>query len=125
MKDAVFIIAETSPNAYAATTRPVDRGEGGKIGFPGGKVDPNETLIEAAVREACEEGWDVTIEDTAPVFIIERGDYRITWFKGVNPIQRTHYKEKGRIVPVEATFEDLATPEFSNDEALQSYKNQA
>lgn len=53
---AVFAIIEVEPGKYAATTRAKDRGEEGKVGLPGGKVDPGEKGEEAVIREAAEEG---------------------------------------------------------------------
>ncbi|MBC8436969.1 NUDIX hydrolase [bacterium] len=55
---AAFILApaSTNPMEYAATTRAADRGESGKIGLPGGKVDPRESGEDAVRRESMEEG---------------------------------------------------------------------
>ena len=43
---AVFVLAPTD-GGYAVTTRATDRGEGGRIGLPGGKVDPGEDPVDA------------------------------------------------------------------------------
>ena len=53
---AVFLVARTK-GGYAATTRAADRGETGRIGLPGGKVDDGEIAIDALRRESAEEGW--------------------------------------------------------------------
>ena len=54
---AVFLLARTLDGCWAATTRPADRGQAGRIGLPGGKVEPGESPTAAALREAAEEGW--------------------------------------------------------------------
>ena len=56
---AAFILARTLDGCWAATTRPADRGQAGRIGLPGGKVEPGEDPAAAALREAAEEGWRI------------------------------------------------------------------
>ena len=56
---AVFAVIRIN-GKFAATTRAADRGEAGKIGLPGGKVDLGETGPEALIRECAEEGWKIS-----------------------------------------------------------------
>lgn len=120
---AVFAVAPLGEARFAATTRASDRDEAGRIGFPGGKVDPGETPVEAAIREAAEEGWDLTIAANArPFHRVVDGDLVIEWFVAANPVMRADFKERGRISPIEASFEQMMTSGYYNDEALRAYQ---
>lgn len=101
---------------YAATTRAADKNETVKIGLPGGKVDGNETPIEALKRESEEEGWLITSEVRGPIY--ERflgGGKLIWWFETKDLVKLEDYKEKGRISNIEVTMEALAESGYGNE----------
>lgn len=116
---AAFVFATTASGKVAATTRP-DKGDGPRLGLPGGKLEPGEDAAKAAIREAAEEGWLVHDILHSPFHIEEIGDFRCAWFKAVEePTMLEDFKEKGRITPVEADYADLVTPGLGNDNALR------
>jgi 8-oxo-dGTP pyrophosphatase MutT (NUDIX family) len=111
---AVFVIAPTGGGLYAGTTRAKDRGEGGRIGLPGGKVDLGEGPEEAAIREAAEEGWEVM----GPLEVVHTGlvDGRLVyWYRGIGAKKLEHFKEEGRIEPIEVTLEELSMSGYGNE----------
>ncbi len=116
---AVFIIYQLPNGKFAATTR-----VGGGVGLPGGKVEQGEALAAAALREAREEGWAV---DSVLPMACRRGiksHHSIHWFTTFKMTKLDEYKEKGRIAPVTATFDELlAAPVMTEAgrEALQYY----
>ena len=111
---AVFILAPFK-NGYAATTRPVDRGEGGQIGLPGGKVELNENPIDAAKRESMEEGWSIDIVDKTPFHTQLVDGNVVWWYRGVNPKMLNSFKEFGRIFPVVASRDEIISSGFGNE----------
>lgn len=120
---AAFVIAFDEEGKIAATTRAADRGERG-IGLPGGKLDAGETAAVAALREAAEEGWDISDVWSAPVHIQEIGDFRCAWFVAtpdVRAVMLSDFKEQGRITPLSVDPDDLNTPGLGNDNALRAY----
>lgn len=58
--------------------------EGNKWGIPGGKVEKNETILQAAIREVKEEtGLDISqqsIEALEPVYIEWPGNYHFVYY---------------------------------------------
>lgn len=116
---AVFVIAPVA-GGFAATTRAADRGESGKIGLPGGKVDPGESPVGAAIRESYEEGWDVVGVDDEPVFETTVEGKTVQWFKAAGARKLKEYKEKHRIEAIVASagsFDDL----YMNASAFRAY----
>lgn len=111
---AVFVVAQLQSGLYAATTRAADRGEAGKIGLPGGKVDPGEDPVDAAKREAHEEGW--AIDTVLPeVFHSQVRDGKlIQWYRGVGARKLSQYKEQGRITPIAVTREQVLGSGYGN-----------
>lgn len=115
---AVFVIAEVD-GGFAATTRAEDRkadDEGISFGFPGGKVDEGESLVEAAIRESQEEGWDVSIDNSVPCSVQTVQGKKVVWFKASSAVKRISFKEQGRIVPVVVGKDSLVG--FGNEQAL-------
>ena len=110
---AVFVIVFVKGGYVLATTRAEDKGEGGKIGLPGGKVDPGESPVDAVYREAAEEGWKITkIGEVVSSQIIEGKP--VVWYLGYGGKKLTDYKEKGRIKPIMATIEEISNSGYGN-----------
>lgn len=80
-KAAGILLVRKSDGKILTASR---RGEPNNIGIPGGKVDPGETVLEAAVREVLEEtGIQVRPDEMYQVYIRPcRGDvdYEMTTF---------------------------------------------
>jgi len=110
---AVFVVARDSQGRVAATTRAADRGESGKIGLPGGKVDPGENPKDAAQRESHEEGWDITVGDVIHKALVDGN--MVWWYSGQNPKQLSSYKEKNRIKNVWSNIDQISKSGYGND----------
>ena len=110
---AAFVLAKYK-SGYAATTRAADKGETGKIGLPGGKLDLNETPVQAAEREAREEGWSIDIVNTDPIQIAQVEGKTVYWYEGVNAKPLNDYKEKNRITPIVASREEILNSGYGN-----------
>lgn len=115
---AAFVVANVDDH-FAATTRAADRGELGKIGFPGGKLDAGETAREAAMREASEEGWLVTGLSDEPYHEAIIDGNLVQWFHAVGATILATFKEQGRILPIVAHRIDLINSGWGNDAALE------
>jgi 8-oxo-dGTP pyrophosphatase MutT (NUDIX family) len=113
---AVFVVARAG-NGLAATTRAADRGEAGRIGLPGGKVDEGETAVQAAVRESAEEGWLVSLpEDATPAHVAIVDGKPVAWLISQDEAEMlTSYKEAGRITPVVASLQSVADSCYGNE----------
>jgi hypothetical protein len=111
---AVFVVARVDDDMYAATTRPADRGEAGRIGLPGGKVDPGEDPIEAAYREAREEGWEISSIDPKAIQDTLVDGKLVLWFRGHGARMLKNYKEKGRVEPIVVTREEVLNSGYGN-----------
>lgn len=121
-KTAAFVTVRLPNGKIAATTRAADRGEAGRIGLPGGKPDPGETLWQAALREAKEEGWEVEGLNHEPYHVAMVGDYECSWFLARDARTLDDYKEYGRIKPIEVDISALKTPELGNDLAMLAFE---
>ena len=109
---AAFVIAPVV-GGLAATTRAADRGEEGRIGLPGGKLDAGEDAEAAARREAAEEGWEVV----GKLVEVRRALYDgrlIVWFLADHAVKLAEYKEIGRITPVVASVRQVASSGYDN-----------
>jgi hypothetical protein len=116
---AVFVLVKLPNGKYAATTRAEDKGEQGKIGLPGGKVDPNEDPKIAAIREAEEEGWK--INSIGSIVASRMVDNRpVIWYSGHDAEILTDYKEKKRgIVPITVSKHEISNSGYGNEFILQ------
>jgi len=119
---AVFCIVPVS-GGFAATTRAADRGEQGKIGLPGGKVDLGEDMVSALYRECEEEGWTVKGISPEPVHTSEVEGKPVAWYTALSAEMLENYKEQHRIQPIVASVSDLAASGYGNEEAFISYFN--
>jgi hypothetical protein len=117
---AAFVLCVTN-GGFAATTRAADRGEFGRIGLPGGKVDSGESAKEAAVRESAEEGWMVFGISDVPFHTALVDGKPVAWFTADGAIALEKYKEEGRIAPVVASLEEIRICGYGNDFAVESY----
>jgi 8-oxo-dGTP pyrophosphatase MutT (NUDIX family) len=118
MRIAAFILAPTH-GGIAATTRAADRGEAGRIGLPGGKVESGETPLQAAIREAREEGWEITRPHPEPVQVMISPEfapgYIIYWYVAGKARRLDEYKEQGRITPIVVRPDDIVRSGYGND----------
>jgi len=114
---AVFVVAPFD-GKLAATTRPTSPG---KIGLPGGKVDPGETLAKAVLREAKEEGFAIRGLNSLPFHIQEVDGKLVAWFAAESANKLSAYKEMGRVLPIAATKEELMASGYGNEVALQKF----
>lgn len=109
---AAFVVAPAGVRGnWAATTRPGSSA----IGLPGGKVEPGETPVEAAVREAAEEGWEIRGIDPRPIHAQNVDGRPVVWFRAERAYQRNEWPEQGRVEPVEATDYRIARSGFGNE----------
>jgi ADP-ribose pyrophosphatase YjhB (NUDIX family) len=113
---AAFAVAILPNGRIAGTTRP-----GGGVGLPGGKVEPGENPVQAAVREAAEEGWNVGGFVHAVNDKLVDGKL-VMWFSFERAERRAEWKERGRVEPVELTLDELANSGMGNDKVALKIK---
>lgn len=115
---AVFAVAPVDVSGelrIAATTR--DGADDGKIGLPGGKVDPGERPVDALLRECAEEGWEVEVpSDADPIHIAVVDGKLVGWYSAHYPTPLADFKEKHRgIRPVLTTLEAAGDSGYGNE----------
>ena len=117
-KAACVLLIRPSDGKLVVASR---RGEPGDIGLPGGKVDPGETCLEAAVRELYEEtGIALQAEEVVQVYVrpcLGETDYETTTFMcmadDVSPradFKEPFEQEKGITIRW-AAWDELISPE--------------
>ena len=109
---AVFVVGKVG-DKYTATTR-----DDGRIGLPGGKVDPGESGEVAAMREAAEEGWSFPAGTNLTLIHQQDVDGNpVEWYMAdTMPSPLSEYKEKYRgIRPILITAEQLKASGFGNE----------
>lgn len=107
---AAFAVAPRPGGNIAATTR-----DDGRIGLPGGKVDPcDHSPMDTAIREAKEEGWDLYGSSSLIHDALVDGK-RVQWFSFDAATPRKEFKEKGRITPISVSREEIAGSGFGNE----------
>lgn len=107
---AVFVVARTT-DGIAATTR-----EDGRIGLPGGVVEHGEIPIDAAKREAYEEGWSLGGIDPEPIHKDYVDGRMVWWYMGRNPMPLESWMEQHRgITPISVSVSDIAASGFGNE----------
>lgn len=119
---ASFVVAPCGAGALASTTRAADRGEAGRIGLPGGKVDAGESARDAAIREAAEEGWEVCGVEDSPFYTAMVEGRLVFWFAAKTAVALHIYKEIGRISPVPASDAEIAASGYGNDAAIAAWR---
>jgi hypothetical protein len=105
---AVFVLVQVD-GGYAATTRTK-----GRIGLPGGKVEKNESPVDAAYREGKEEGWEIKDIDPNPIQTVIREGKLFWWFKAKSAKKLDTYKEQGKITAFVASGKEILTSGYSN-----------
>jgi tRNA nucleotidyltransferase (CCA-adding enzyme) len=122
---AVFVVYQYPDGKIAATTRPKDRiGDDGGVsyGLPGGKVDPGEDPMDAAIRESEEEGWTVSGLTHKHSALVQ--GKMVWWYLAMNAKPLKEYKEKYRgIKPVKISPNMLKG--FGNDIAIPKTLNES
>jgi len=123
MPSASFVVVSTpsdsSERKFAAVTR-----EKAGLGLPGGKVEPGETPVDAVVREATEEGWQVYDVSPHPFFKSEVDGEPVWWYAAAIAYPLDDWKEKSRgIAPVAVTLREIKLSGYCNDLAIASYES--
>lgn len=119
---AAFVFAPAGGRGWAATTRAADRGEAGRIGLPGGKVDAGERPWAAALRESAEEGWRVT-GPLRPVHEAPVDGRVVVWLLASEAIPLASYTEAHRgIRPVGLTLAEIEASGYGNDGAVAALR---
>jgi len=120
---ASFVVVKLPDGKIACTTRPYEKNKKNKIGLPGGKVEKNETPLEAAYRESEEEGWKINKIHNIIASKNIKGK-SIVWFDGDNAKKMDIYKEKNRgIKPIECSIDEISSSGRGNDFIKNMYGN--
>lgn len=111
---AVVVVARTIDGQIAATTRP---NEPGRIGLPGGKLDPGETPLEAILRECEEEGWHIELPENAkPVHSAMVEGNMLWWYVSQSiATPMDDFKEKHRMETLAVHYDVMANVGYGNE----------
>ena len=117
---AVCVLAPAGRGRWAATTRAADRGEAGRVGLPGGKIDAGESVFAALLRESAEEGW--VIAGPVRLFYQAAVDGRpVVWALAHGARALADWKERRRgISPVALPLEAIAASGYGNGGAVRA-----
>lgn len=117
---AVFAVVSLpgAPLKFAGTTRASDRGEEGRVGLPGGKVDPGETPVEALIRECNEEGWEIKGINPIPIHSQIVDGKPVQWFSAKRAFPIKNYKEMHRIKTVFLSKDQVLKSGYGNDNLI-------
>lgn len=120
---AAFVVVKLPDGKIAATTRPYEKSEQKKIGLPGGKVEKNESPIDAAYRESEEEGWKVS--KITKIIASKMVDGRpIVYYEGINAKKLKTYKEKNNnIIPISVSVEKISQTGYGNSFIKDMYND--
>lgn len=110
---AVFVVGHNYGGWFAAVTRPEEPRT--RIGLPGGKVEPLEPPVAAAIREAAEVGWDVGITDLMPIQKKLIDGKMVWWYAAKWVRMRRNYAEEGRLIPILVTAKQLRDSLMGNE----------
>ena len=83
--------------------------------MPGGKVDLGESPVDALIREAREEGFELIGVNPDPVMSRTVDGKPVQWFSCRSARMLDDYKEKGRIAPILATRDQILTSGYGNE----------
>ena len=87
--DVVCAVLVDARQRLLVARRPLDKSLGGRWEFPGGKVDPGETLAQAMVRELEEELGTVVVVDvpaSARFSAVDHGSEDGRWLIRLHPM---------------------------------------
>jgi len=117
---AVFALAPTWGEGWAATTRPTAPG---RLGLPGGKVEPGEDPRAALKREAREEGW-VLLPASNPYHHAYVDGRLVWWYWAPLATRLSDWAERGRVEPVAIPLAAVVASGYGNDGAVAAARLQ-
>ena len=103
-------------SGWIASLRPIDkRTKPGDFGTVGGKLDEGETALQAAKREANEEGWAIKGIHKKPIYISETPKGKIVTFAASGASKLYGHKERDREVhQITVSLDELAKSHSHN-----------
>jgi ADP-ribose pyrophosphatase YjhB (NUDIX family) len=103
-------------SGWIASLRPIDkRKKPGDFGTVGGKLDEGETALQAAKREANEEGWAIKGIHKKPIHIADSPKGKIVTFAASGASKLYGHKERDREVhQITVSIDELANSHTHN-----------